>query len=142
MQKQPSILIIDDDPDIARVESIVLKNQGYQVSVARSPDEGRRKAEEEHPDLIVLDIMMPSGTEGFHFVWNLRNSEDPLVREIPIVVTSAIHRTTDMRLYPEASDQYYEPGEFLPVQSWLDKPIEPARLAGEVSKVLAEKGRK
>ena len=141
MQKQPTILIIDDDRDIAAVEKIVLEKRGYRVLIAYTPEEGRHKAETEHPDLILQDIMMPTGTEGFHFVWSLRNSPDPAVRTVPIIVTTAIHRTTDIRLFPEPSDQYYEPGEFLPVQGWLDKPIDPETLVAELAKVLDEKGK-
>ncbi|TAK33578.1 MAG: response regulator [Chloroflexota bacterium] len=141
MQKQRTILVIDDDRDIVAVEKLILEKRGYRVIIAYTPEEGRRKAETEGPDLILLDIMMPTGTEGFHFVWSLRKSSDPIVRNVPIVVTSAIHRTLDIRLFPEPSDQYYQPGEFLPVQGWLDKPIEPERLVEEVSKVLDEKGK-
>lgn len=140
MQKQPTILIIDDDRDIVAVEKLVLEKRGYRVITAYSPEEGRRKAETEHPNLILQDVMMPTGTEGFHFIWSLRNGSDPALRSVPIIVTSAINRTTDIRLYPEASDQVYEPGEFLPVQGWLDKPIDPERLVEEVSRVLDEKG--
>jgi len=56
---------------------------------------------------------------------------------VPIVVLTAIHSTTRLRFYPEESDGTYGPGEFLPVQGFLDKPSEPAALLGKVRQVLA-----
>lgn len=132
-----TVLIIDDDPDIVRPTQLALAKRGYRVVTAASAPEGQRKLAEERPDLVLLDIMMPTGTEGFHFVWSVRNHPDPVLRETPIVVVSAIHRTTDLRLYPDQSDQEYAPGEFLPVQAFLDKPVDLGELAHVVEGVLA-----
>ena len=133
----PKILVVDDDPDIVRATRLVLEAQGYRVVSAASAAEGKRALAAERPDLILLDVMMPTGTEGFHFVWDLRNDPDPARRDTPIVVMSAIHRTTDLRLYPEEADQEYAPGEFLPVQAFLDKPVDLSELVHVVQNVLA-----
>lgn len=137
-RRQPpaAILVVDDDPDFALATRLALERRGYRVSTAANPEEARRKVEEERPDLILLDIMMPTGTEGFHFVWALRHHPDAALRETPIVVMSAIHRTTDLRLYPEEADQEYGPGEFLPVQAFLDKPVDLRELAHVIEAVL------
>lgn len=81
--------------------------------------------------------MMPTGTEGLHFVWDIRKHPDPAVSGVPIIIMSAIHRTTDLRLYPEEGDQEYGPGEFLPVQGFLDKPVELGELVHRVQSLLA-----
>ena len=133
--------MIDDDPDMVEVMRVVLESRGYQVSAAGTASEGMAKAEQEKPDLILLDIMLPTGTEGFHLVWNLRNHTDPQVRDVPIIVVSALHRTTELRLYPQTADTTYAPGEFLPIQDYIDKPIDPNDLVQRVERVLKVKHR-
>jgi CheY-like chemotaxis protein len=91
----------------------------------------------EKPDLILLDVMMPSATEGFHFVWKLRNLEGEYFRTVPVIVLTAIHERTELRFYPDSSDGTYRAGEYLPVQDFLDKPVEPSRLLACVDKVLS-----
>jgi CheY-like chemotaxis protein len=130
------ILIVEDDLDAAEALRIVLEDEGYAVSHAADATEGMARTREDRPDLILLDIMMPSGTEGFHFVWDLRQHPDQQLRDTPIVVLTAIHGTTRLRFYPEQSDSVYAPGEYLPVQGFLDKPVSSAALIAKVTKVL------
>jgi CheY-like chemotaxis protein len=131
-----TILVIEDDADMAETMRIILESKRYRVISASSKNEGLDKARAERPDLILLDVMMPEGTEGFHFVWELRRDAEPEVRDIPIIVVSALHQTTDLRFYPEASDDTYAAGEYLPVQDFVDKPVEPADLLQRVERVL------
>ena len=135
------ILIVEDDPDVVAVTQMLLERRGYRIVTAPSAPEGKRKVEGERPDLILLDIMLPLGTEGFDLVWSLRKHPDPVLRDTPIVVMSAIHRTTELRLYPEEADPEYAPGEFLPVQAFLDKPVIFDELARVVESVLAGRRR-
>ncbi len=116
---------------------MLLEHQGYEVLTAADATSAFDMARSQKPNLIVLDIMMPSGTEGFHFVWKLRREEDAACREVPIIVVSAVHETFPLRLYPDQSDGVYGPYEYLPVQAFLDKPVEPARLTAEVERLLA-----
>ncbi|MBI2865200.1 MAG: response regulator [Chloroflexi bacterium] len=141
MQHTDKILAIDDDLDLVQATRIVLESRGYRVVSAGSAEEGLKKVAEDKPDLILLDVMLPTGTQGFHFAWNLRNNPDPALRDIPIIVVSAIHSTTGLRLYPEVSDPLYQPGEFLPVQCFLDKPVPPQVLLREVEKALLARGK-
>lgn len=136
MVNPKKILIVDDDPDIVDSLRVILESRAYQVCSASNAEEGREKAKEERPDLIILDIMMPSGTEGFHFVWNLRNDPSSGCQEVPILVLTSIHDTTSLRFYPDQSDGTYAPGEFLPVQDFLDKPIDPKELLRRVGNIL------
>jgi len=135
--EQAKILVVDDDPDITESLSLVLEGAGYDVEVANTPEDAVRKAEEWQPSLILLDVMMPDGTEGFHFVWKLRNEYDAPLSEVPIVILSAIHSTTRLRFYPDQTDGKYEPGEFLPVQGFIDKPVKPTALLRKVRDTLA-----
>jgi CheY-like chemotaxis protein len=131
------ILIVDDDPDIVESVSLVLEQQGYTAVGAGSPEEGMEKVHSERPDLIVLDVMMPTGTEGFHFVWSLRKDDDEHLRDLPIIMLTAVHQTGPERFYPEESDGVYEADEYLPVQAFLDKPVPMGQLVAEVKRLLS-----
>jgi len=133
------ILVVDDDPDIVEAMRLVLEGKAHEVEAAGSAEEAEEKVAVFRPDLILLDIMMPEGTEGFQFVWKLRNQMPDEVKDTPIVVLSAIHSKVDLRFYPEESDGTYEPGEFLPVQGFIDKPAAPRELVDKVSEALASR---
>lgn len=135
-QTRPKILVVDDDPDVVEYITHVLKKRDYQVVTAAEAEEAMLKVESEKPDLIILDIMMPKGIEGFQFTWRLRARPEPECRKIPIIVLSAIHDTTDLRFYPDQSDGYYGPGEFLPVEAFLDKPVKEEELLKQVDRLL------
>jgi DNA-binding response OmpR family regulator len=54
-----SILVVDDDPDVARFVEVNLRSAGYEVQVATDGEEALEKAVELRPDLVLLDVMMP-----------------------------------------------------------------------------------
>jgi CheY-like chemotaxis protein len=137
MSKPVTILVVDDDRDLVATLRMVLEGAGYRVVSAPDPVQGIATAADERPDLILLDIMMPNATEGFHFVWKLRRREEPYFQKVPIVVLSGIHETTDLRFYPDSGDGTYRAGEFLPIQDFMDKPLDPARLLERIGRVLA-----
>ena len=87
---------------------------------------------EEHPNLIILDVMMDTTTEGFQFALKLRNpdptSEYKAYRNIPILMLTSIHSTTPLRFGPEE--------DYLPVDIFVDKPIDPEILIENVNKLL------
>ena len=56
------ILIIDDDLDTLRLVGLMLQKQGYQIMAANNGKQGLQKVEEETPDLVLLDVMMPEWT--------------------------------------------------------------------------------
>ncbi len=141
MANKATILVVDDDPDIVEALTLVLKSESYQVEAATSAEEALEKVTAARPDLILLDVMMPAGTEGFQFVWKLRNEYPEDLAQTPIIVLTAIHDTTRLKFYPERGDGTYEPGEYLPVQGFIDKPAEPAKLLKQVAEVLGDSGR-
>lgn len=129
------ILVIDDDPDIVLAVRMCLEDAGHQVAEARNSEEGLARIKAERPDLIVLDVMMDSATEGFQVALKL-HSADPVsdlaaFRDIPILMLTAIHSTTPLRFGPDE--------DYLPVQAFIDKPIEPELLVQKVSELLGEK---
>jgi CheY-like chemotaxis protein len=136
VSEQHKILIVEDDKDLVATLQVVLQKRGFEVVAAYDAPAGLAMAEAERPDLIVLDVMMPNATEGFHFVWTLRLRDDEYFRAVPIIVMSAIHQKTELRFYPDSADGTYQSGEFLPVQSFIDKPVDPAAFVREVERQL------
>lgn len=140
MSNGKKILVVDDDRDLVDILTLVLQGRSYQVARAYGPQEALAAVERERPDLILLDVMMPEATEGFHVVWNLRGRDDPYFATVPIIMLTAIHRETPLRFYPDARDHTYGAGEYLDVQGFVDKPVEPDALLAEVERVLTAAG--
>ena len=128
--EQQKILIIDDDPDITEVMKIVLENQGYAVQSALDGAEGMEKIRAGSPDLIILDVMMNTSQEGFVLSRELK--KNPGYRDIPILMITAIKEKTGIDFKPDAGDE-----SWLPVEDYLDKPVEPEVLLEKVKKLLS-----
>ena len=128
------ILIIDDDPDMVLAAQMTLEAAGHEIFTATNGSEGLDKVKEIKPDLIVLDVMMDSTTEGFQVSLRLRSpdatSEFKEYRDIPIIMLTAIHTTTPLRFGPE--------DDYLPVDVFLDKPLDPDLLSAKVEELLAK----
>jgi two-component system phosphate regulon response regulator PhoB/two-component system alkaline phosphatase synthesis response regulator PhoP/two-component system response regulator VicR len=84
MDMEKDILIIDDDRDLVNSIKIVLESKKYNARSAYNGKEGYAKIEENPPDLIVLDVMMATDTEGFDLAFKLKNN--PKYQGIPIVM--------------------------------------------------------
>ncbi len=130
------ILLVDDDKDLVAALRVALESKGYGVAAAHDLETGLKAAAAGRPDCIVLDIMMPHSTEGFHFVWRLRQQDEAYFKSVPIIILSAIHEKTELRFYPDSSDGTYQAGEFLPVQDFVDKPVDPAILLERIDRAL------
>ncbi len=127
------ILVIDDDPDIVTAVRMVLESAGHQVLSAPNGKQGLERIKSDTPDMIVLDVMMETHTEGFELALKL-HSPDPAsewksFRNIPILMLTAIHSTTPLRYEPDI--------DYLPVELFVDKPIDPDDLLGKVNWILA-----
>jgi DNA-binding NarL/FixJ family response regulator len=138
-RRQATVLVVEDDPDFVDIVKTTLESARYQVLVAGNKEDGLRLLRSEHPDAVILDVMMPEGTEGFHFVWELRQDSEPAIRETPILMLTGIHDRSALRFYPEQADGTYGPFEYLPVQDFLDKPVEPALLLQRVRQLLSQR---
>ena len=80
------ILVIEDDPATLRLVDYSLRHEGYQVLKASNGLEGIRKVQEEKPDLLILDVMLP-GMDGFEICHRLRS--EPATAQLPILMLSA-----------------------------------------------------
>ena len=126
------ILVVDDDPDILLAARMCLEGEGHEVIEAVNGAEGLEKIKSETPDLIILDVMMDTHTEGFQLAVKLRNpdpgSELAKYKDIPILMLTAIHSTTPLHFEPDI--------DYLPVELFVDKPIDPEDLVRKVEWIL------
>lgn len=128
------ILIIDDDTDLVEAMRIALESQGYKVISAMNGKTGLEALLANTPDLVILDVMMDTDTEGFNVTWTIR-SEDPNspykpFKNIPIIMITAVSTEKKMKFDPKKDL------DFLPVDDFVQKPIRPADLLTKVAKFL------
>jgi len=140
MAKREKILLVDDDADLIETLRLVLESSGYSVVTAWDADSGLRQVEAEKPDLILLDVMMPDSTEGFNLLWKLRQGAEQYFREVPVIMVTAIQERTGLRFHSERDP--LKPGELVPAQAFLEKPIDPSLLLQTVQEVLTAAWRK
>jgi two-component system phosphate regulon response regulator PhoB/two-component system alkaline phosphatase synthesis response regulator PhoP/two-component system response regulator VicR len=127
------ILMIDDDRDLVNSVRIVLESRKYTVRVAYNGKEGFAKIQEKIPNLILLDVMMATDTEGFDLAFKLRN--DPRYRSIPILMVTGFTK----KMAEEGPEKFQHIlGEAWPVSQFIEKPIDPESLLSTVENVLKE----
>jgi CheY-like chemotaxis protein len=122
------ILLIDDDKDFQYATRVVLEENGFEVVSAYTPETGIEKVQSEKPDLVILDVLMPSNYEGFDVARKIR--EDLKMRELPVILLTAVHgqKKVPYRFAPHE--------EWLPVDYFYDKPIEPDVLVSKIKEFL------
>lgn len=116
------ILVVDDDVDSLKLIGMMLQRQGYDVIAANAGQPALQKAFNEHPDLIILDVMMPD-MDGFEVCRRLR--EENTTANIPIIMFTAKTMVDDKVTGFEAGADDY-----------LTKPTHPAELSSRVRSVL------
>lgn len=114
------ILIADDDPTLTRMLSGYLGENGYNVVVARDGDEALQKVESEHPDLIVLDVVMPR-VNGYAFLFAMRKIEG--VVKTPVIIITC---------KPELAEIFMAEG----VKEYMIKPFTSQELLEKVRKYI------
>jgi DNA-binding response OmpR family regulator len=98
------ILVVDDEEDIRNLAKMVLEGKGFKVLTASNSGNALIMAEEEHPDLILLDIVMP-GRNGFDTCKLLKFK--PTTHDIPVIMFSALGRQRDKEMAEEAGADDY-----------------------------------
>ena len=119
------ILIVDDDPDTIKFIEILLKRSGYQITSAINGRDALETAHREHPDLVILDVMM-AGLDGFEVARSLRRH--PETATTPILMFTAKSQVEDKMAGYQAG-----------VDIYLTKPIHPVDLQANVKALLLQK---
>lgn len=116
------ILIVDDEPDIRELIEYNLKKEGYQVFTASNGQEGVTEAKRSHPDLIILDIMMPK-MDGIEACRILRTMNE--------------FKNTFMVFLTARSEEYSEIAGFnVGADDYIAKPIKPRALVSRINAIL------
>lgn len=117
------IAVIDDDVDILDASTLVLEAKGHKVITAANPEDGFDIVVKEHPDLIILDVMMNEPDDGFVLAQKFRKEKI----DIPILMYTSISKAIGMD---------YGANELVPVDDFVEKPISPSELLSKVDKLL------
>jgi len=125
------ILVIDDDADFRLAVQMVLEAHDFEMEEAATPDEGIGKILSVEPDLVILDVMMPTDYEGFDVAREIREKHKLI--DLPILMLTNVHSVKKVP-YRFAPDE-----DYLPVDVFLDKPIEPEQLVATIQEMLGER---
>ena len=121
MPEQKTILVVDDDMELADGLRTVLERQGYRVIQARDGHQGKRQVYEHHPDLVILDMMMPR-MGGYPVLEHLRGKPDAP----PIIMITA-----------NEGSRHKAYAEYLGVVDYIRKPFAMERLLEAVARGLS-----
>lgn len=120
------VLIVDDEKNIAISVQFLMKREGFEVLVAHDGEEGLTKIRSEHPDLVLLDVMMPK-LDGFEVCKAVRS--DPELADIRIIMLTAKGR-----------DAEKEKGISLGADAYMAKPFSTSELVDKVNEILKAAG--
>ena len=122
------ILIVDDDPDMVEAGRIVLEREGYLVDNASNLEDGLARLKEFQPDLLILDVMMEEPDDGLRFARKARREG----YRLPIMMLTSVNRAMGLQIGKD--------DEMVPVDEFVEKPIDPATLLEKVRWLLEERG--
>jgi CheY-like chemotaxis protein/anti-sigma regulatory factor (Ser/Thr protein kinase) len=115
-----TVLVLDDDPMVGELSRQVLEDAGYRVVVTRTLAEARRALRERTPQVVLLDVVLAEGEDGYALLPDLRALDPPPATAVISIV--------------DAGRRAMEP----PVRLWLVKPVRPEALRQAVASLLAE----
>jgi CheY-like chemotaxis protein len=119
------VLVVDDDPDFVKVTSKVLQTAGHEVVTAANGAKALQTMRQENPDAVLLDIMMSYILDGLDVSRTM--AEDPDLKEIPVIMVTSLTGVRGSGMFPT--------DEYVPVDEWLTKPVEPEVLLERVAEV-------
>jgi CheY-like chemotaxis protein len=111
------VLMIDDDSEFVEATMTVLSARGYEVDSAPNGKAGIAKARMHKPDLILLDVMMTTKTEGFDVAREIHKNKE--LADVPVILLTGVKKEMSLPFG-------FEPDEaWLPVKGVLEKPVRP-----------------
>ena len=131
MAKQAKILIVDDDHVFVQATRAVLESKNYRVSAAFDGDEGLQKVRDEKPDLVLLDIIMPT-KDGFTVCEELKR--DPQFSKIPVLMLTSFAERRGETSIPVSA------GFTLEAEDYIDKPVSADELLSRIGRQLKRVG--
>ncbi len=122
------ILVVDDDPDFVEITRTILESKGYEVTSAANGDQALKAMRQNLPDLVLLDVMMSTVLDGLNLSHAM--SEDPELRNVPVVMVSSITDSPSAGMFPT--------DEYIPIDAWISKPVQPDDLLSKVAQYVKE----
>ena len=125
------ILLVDDDPDFRDAFQMILENHSYTVRTAGNGTEALEELKAKRPDLMILDVMMATDTEGFDLAYQLRRK--PGFKDLPIILlTSFLEKVRN-----EGPNKFqYIMGEEWPANWMFEKPVDTKKLIAKIEGIL------
>jgi len=124
-----TVLVVDDDPETLEF-TIHALGAGYLVLSATNGEDAVRIAQRENPDVILLDVMMPGGKDGFSTFAELQ--KDPRTRNIPVLMQTDVNRKTGLGFDAEIMGKHLGKAP----AAFLQKPVTAKKLLEEIAKIL------
>lgn len=125
------VLVVDDDQDVRSFVVTVLEENQYIPLVAKDGVEGLEKIEKDHPDLVILDVLMPRGS-GIRLYHKLKTDEK--LDKIPIIMFTGIALRSFLKSQKVLDE--FEGGEVPKPDIYLEKPVEPEDLLAAIKKKI------
>jgi DNA-binding response OmpR family regulator len=123
---------VDDDQDLRDSLQIILEKNGYSVRTATNSMEAIESLKTKRPDLMILDIMMTTDTEGFDFAYELKSK--PEVKDLPIILLTSFLE----KVRQEGPDKFQHiMGEAWPAKWLFEKPVDTKKLIAKIEGILA-----
>ena len=118
-----TVLVIDDDPVILELLRVNFEIEGFDVICATDGEEGLSRAQSEHPDIVISDIMMPR-RDGLQLLRDLKS--DPDTEDLPVILLSA-----------KAQKAEVQQGLDLGADDYITKPFDPLELIDRLNAVVS-----
>ncbi len=113
------VLLVDDDVEFCEATKLLLASKGYEVILAHDGKAGLQKVQDEHPDLVILDVMMPE-MNGYDVCVVLKADEK--LKKIPVILLTAVDQALFKTTYTKVMGCMTEADDYIP------KPVEPEEL--------------
>ncbi len=127
------ILIIDDDLDMVDALTTVLENHNFLVSSYTDMENVAERVKAESPDLLILDVMFPENPSGgFDMARKIR--QDISLKNLPVIIFSAVNEQFKLGFMKFTQENIHE--DFMPVNDFLEKPLDCDVLIEKVNKLL------
>lgn len=126
---QVKIVVVDDDEDIRQALQAVLESKDYAVITAENKEDGMRAIAEEKPALAILDVMMGTWQDGFDMAREIKSDSE--LKDTLILMLTGVEDKTGLEFKSAAGDP-----DWMPVEGFLDKPVDSGVLLAEVEKLL------
>jgi len=120
------VLVVDDDPDFVKVTTKILQKAGHEVVSAANGAKALQSMRNETPDVVLLDIMMSYILDGLDVSREMAG--DPALKDVPVIMVTSLTGVKGSGMFPT--------DEYVPVDEWLSKPVDPDALLTRVEQAL------